>query len=109
MAMKLKDHLEFMDSLKDTGAQDATNDRDWIILQAIRSIFTDDQLAAMVDAPERVKIMPCKVGDTVWVISCGEVYECTMDDAMRFSAVHYNLEIMRHFDGKMDKEQRNEY
>ena len=66
-----------------------------------------DRLEAICQAERdgRCIILPCKVGDTVWVLSDGEAVECVMDDAMRFKAVKYNLEIMRHFNGKIGEQQ----
>lgn len=49
--------------------------------------------------------LPYKVGSTVWILSENEVVECVMDDAIRFKAVKYNLEIMRRFDGKIREQQ----
>jgi len=43
--------------------------------------------------------LPCKVGDTVYIISEKDVTECILDDALRYRAKYKNLEIVRHMDG----------
>jgi hypothetical protein len=47
----------------------------------------------------RCVVMPRKVGETVWIISDSEVFECVLKDSLHYKAVGYNLEIGRTIDG----------
>ena len=47
----------------------------------------------------RGKVLPCKVGDKIWILSDGEAIECVLKDQLTYKAVKYNLEIGRHIDG----------
>ena len=38
------------------------------IVRHLRERFSDTDLAAMVENPKRVKILPCKVGDTIYFL-----------------------------------------
>ena len=76
------------------------------IVKIVDGIPTDElERIAKAYKDGRCIILPCKVGDTVWVLSDGKAVECVMDDAMRFKAVKYNLEIKRHFNGKIGEQQ----
>ena len=50
----------------------------------------------------RAIILPCKVGDTVWIVSGEKVYECMLRDAVSYQAVNFNLEIIRTVNGRVN-------
>lgn len=46
--------------------------------------------------------LPCKVYDTVFVISGDKVYECRLRNMLTYKAKNFNLEIGRTIDGKVN-------
>jgi hypothetical protein len=73
--------------------------------QAIQVKLDKYQEFAKAQAEGRLVVLPCKVGDTVWILSDGEAIDCRLKDALYFKAIKYNLEIGRKMDGKLNEMQ----
>lgn len=52
-----------------------------------------------------VMVLPCKVGDTVYILSDNEIFECFLKDILTYKALDYKLEISRNFNGEINGKQ----
>lgn len=53
----------------------------------------------------RCVVLPCKVGDKIWVVSDGNAIECMLCDMLTYKAANYNLTIGRNIDGMLGGKQ----
>lgn len=62
----IKEWIEKLNSGECQGTGERADCLNYIV-NALLEVFDSDQLAAMVENPDRVKIMPCEIGDDIYV------------------------------------------
>jgi hypothetical protein len=87
--MNIEEMLKEMDTTIEDDNTEKFYRYSGIILESLRKRIGDGLLAAIAEAgPERVKILPCNVGDSVYRVFNGKIEKLLVETAVYESLIH---------------------